>query len=151
MTQPDVTLSAQMPGPKPNTNPLRGLKVTLLAGCGCLLAVVLASSPQIQDLLSGSTARGDAFQVVEIEIASATDVIEVPTAPPVVEKMALPDTISPSSADPGPAWIDSLNLPHAGHVLGGEAEQSNTPAVPIVSSMPRSRIPVRRGGVAFGE
>ncbi|GAB5435564.1 hypothetical protein [Falsiruegeria mediterranea] len=151
MTQPDVILSAQMRDPKPNANPLRGLKATLLTGCGGLMAMVLASSPQIHELFFGSTARGDTLQVVEIEIASTTDVIEAPAAYPVVEQVEVHDTASQSPSDRGPSWLDSLNLPEAGNVFGREGEQSDTSAVPVVSSMPRSRIPVRRGGVTLGD
>ncbi|WP_133057602.1 hypothetical protein [Falsiruegeria litorea] len=140
-----------MRDPKPNANPLRGLKVTLVAGCGCLMVVVLMSSPQVQGLFTEPKAHVDVHQVADTEIGSATDVSEATEATSVVAQLDIPNAEPSSPAENGSTWLGSLNLPDAGSMFGGDAEQSDTPAVPIVSSMPRSRIPVRRGGLTLDE
>lgn len=55
MTQTDMTLGAQLRAPKPNTDPLRALKMTLLIGYSCLMLIALASSPQVQKVFTGGT------------------------------------------------------------------------------------------------
>lgn len=118
---------------------MRLMRMTLVVSSGLMMMVVLASSPKIQSAFSGGSHSAissreenpEARIKVQIEAAQATSV----------------GFVSPSSksAPNGTAWYGTkeISMQDAGELFTAEPGKSSGT---VVSSMPRSRIPVRKGG-----
>lgn len=123
MTQYDQILDGPEDVPARNPRARRLILLTLIALCGSLMIAILLSDPRVSSAVSGAAraVTGQVGQILPVSPENAPTTAGIDTPRP-VETYA--DPVSGRSADAAP-------------------EESSRP---VVSRMPKNRIPVRRLG-----
>ncbi|WP_164661850.1 hypothetical protein [Tropicibacter sp. Alg240-R139] len=144
MTQINVIPIPRRMSSAGHANPLRLLKITLVVSSGALMLIILASSPKFQAALSR---EAHAASKARAEPAETRIKIQIHTAQTTTHGFVSP---SPEKTPTGTAWYgtNEITMQDAGELFSAQAEQSWNP---IVSGMPRSRIPVRKNGRRVSE